>query len=145
MTSPFAAGAAAALALALALALSGGPALAEVDLFSREAFIGRLDLRFAAGDGEQSWLDGGFGKTRFGGDADGGFKAHMKVAEASIEWRPRFNWEWQAVVGAQVQQGQSKDIDLGEAYLQYKPVPRGETRFSARRNSSNWPCSACRR
>jgi hypothetical protein len=118
--------------MAAALTLAAGPAFAEVDLFSREAFVGRLDLRFAAGDGEQSWLNGGFGKTRFGGDADGDYKLHAKVAEASVEWRPRFNWEWQAVVGAQVQQGQSKDIDLGEAYLQYKPVPSGETRFSAR-------------
>lgn len=119
-------------AAATALSLLSSPALAQIDLFSREAFVGRMDLRVAAADGETSWVDGGFGKTRFGGGRDGDFKAHAKVAEASLEWKPRFNWEWQAVVGAQVQHGQDRDIDLGEAYLQYKPVPRGETRFSAR-------------
>jgi hypothetical protein len=119
-------------AAAAVLSLAAGPACAEVDLFARESFVGRLDLRFAASDGEPSWLDGGFGKTRFGGDRSGDYKLRAKVAEASIEWKPRFNWEWQAVIGAQIQHGQDRDIDLGEAYLQYKPVPRGETRVSSR-------------
>ena len=116
---------------ALAWACLGGPALAEADLFSPETLAGRLDLRLGASDGERSWVDGGFGKTRFSGAKDG-WAVRPQVAEAALEWKPRFNWEWQGVVSAEMQPRQSPKVDLGEAYIQYKPVPHSDTHFSAR-------------
>ncbi|HZZ35888.1 MAG TPA: hypothetical protein VFE03_09195 [Caulobacteraceae bacterium] len=120
---------AAALMGALALA---GAAEAQVDLVSPETVHGMIDLRLAGVDGERSFVDGGFGKTRFSGAADGDFKLHATVAEAALEWTPRLNWEWSALVDVDVQPGQEKPVDISQAYVLFKPVPLSQTRFQAK-------------
>lgn len=108
------------------------PAVAQVDLFAPDTISGMLDIRVAAADGERSWLDGGFGKTRFSGGANGGWAAHLTVGEADLIWRPRLTWDLSAVIVGEVQPDHDNGPRLGEAYLVYKPTPTGATRFSAR-------------
>lgn len=113
-------------------ALTAGPARAEIDLISPETLSGMVDLRLALADGETSWTRKGYGKARFGGDRDGGPRAHAELAEAAVQWRPRVDWAWSGVFTAQFQPGQEHEVDIVEAYVAYKPVPTSPVRFSGR-------------
>jgi hypothetical protein len=90
-----------------------------------------LDIRAVAADGEPSWTDGGFGKTRFGGD-QGDPAATPVLAEAALIWQPELRWDLRGTVAVAAQHEQDQPVDLIEAFLAYKPVPRGSTRTSAR-------------
>jgi len=103
-----------------------------VDFFSREAFRGLIDVRAALSDGEPSWVDGGFGKTRYGGDSGRNFQPDLHMANAILEWRPRLGWSLSGVVDLEVQSDPETTIDFTEAYLQYKPLLPGGTKVSAR-------------
>jgi hypothetical protein len=109
-----------------------GHACAQVDLVSPETVHGLVDLRLSAANGESSFADGGYGKTRFGGGAGGGDRVRASVAEAALEWKPRLNWEWSAVVDITAQPGQEHAVDVAQAYAVFKPVPRSDTRFQVR-------------
>ena len=112
--------------LTLALAGVAGPALAEPDLFSRETVAGVVNLRAANADGEPSWLDGGFGKSRFGDET-------TVLADGVIEWRPKLSWSLSAVVDGVVQPDLDRDkVDLNEAYVLYKPLGSGNVRLQGR-------------
>ncbi len=117
-------------ALASLLAGASG-ASAEPDLFSRQAFEGAIDLRAIDANGQPSFLTGGFGRTRFGGDGPGD-RARAALAEAELIWKPQLAWAVGAVVDVEHQQGQQHAIDLSEAYLTLRPTPTSTTRFSAR-------------
>ena len=125
----------AAILLGLGLATSVGPAPASAsaaELFSPQSFTGLIDLRAAGADGERSWLDGGFGKFRFGGDGSGSFQGDAAIADAALAWKPRLSWDLSAVVDGEVQRTDGYHADLIQAYLVYKPVPRGDTRYQVR-------------
>ena len=109
----------------LAATAWSGAAQAQ-DLVSRETFAGVVDVRAYAADGEESWVDDAYGKARYG---DG---AGLDLGEATLAWRPRLNWEWDATVVAQVQPDQTNGVDLGEAFVSYRPVPRGPVRLRMR-------------
>ncbi|HWA59912.1 MAG TPA: hypothetical protein VG939_00985, partial [Caulobacteraceae bacterium] len=98
--------------LAAALVTAAGAARAEPDLVSPDTFHGLIDLRLAAADGEASFTRGGFGKSRYGGDAQGGWRAHPEIAEAALEWKPRLNWEWSAVVDVVARPRQEQPVDV---------------------------------
>jgi hypothetical protein len=115
------------LILLLGVLLAASPALAEPDFLAPETLSGMLDLRLADSQGEKSWLNHDLGKTRVGGD---GFQA--SVGEADIAWRPQFDWEWSGLVEAEDQPDHDGGPRIGQAYLTYKPVPTGETRYSVR-------------
>jgi hypothetical protein len=118
-----------------AFALAGswaGASQAQVDLVSPEAIHGVVDLRVAAADGEPSFTDGGFGKSRYGGDGGGGFNVTPQIANAALEWTPRFGFDISAVIDVLAQPGQEHSVDLGQAYMVFKPVPRSATRFQLR-------------
>jgi hypothetical protein len=110
----------------IALALAAGSARAQSEVFARDTFSGVVDLRAAVSNGEGSWTEGGFGRSRFGGDA-----GHV-TAQADLVWKPQFPWDFSAVVDLQAQPGQTRGVDVGEAFLRFKPVPRGDTRFNVR-------------
>ncbi|MHB8528701.1 MAG: hypothetical protein ACYC8V_04205 [Caulobacteraceae bacterium] len=118
--------------LVVALTAMAGGARAQVDLISAETLHGLADIRMVAADGEASFADGGFGKSRYGGDDRGGYRLRSDLAEAGVEWRPRLTWEWSAVVDAIYQPRRSQVVDLLQAYVVYKPVPRSATSFTAR-------------
>ncbi len=107
-------------------------ALAQVDVVSSEAVHGVVDLRLAAADGEPSFRNVGFGKLRYGGDGGPGLKGAAQLANAALEWTPRIGWEWSAVVDVLAQPDQEHPIDLGQAYIVYKPVPSSPTRLQVR-------------
>jgi hypothetical protein len=107
-----------------ALALAG-PACAQVDLLSRAAFSGQIDVRLSASDGERSWIDGGFGKTRYGGSGSGEV-GRLQLASADLVWRPSLAWDVSAYVDAAVQSSAGNGVDLVEAYALYKPLPRAD-------------------
>ncbi len=108
------------------------PAFAQLDLFSADTISGRLDLRAGAANGETSWVDGGFGKSRFGGSPSGGWEAQGKIADAILQWKPNFSWGLSGVVDAEYQSDQKNPLGFTEAYLQYKPLLAGGTHVSAR-------------
>jgi hypothetical protein len=118
-----------------AFALAGawaGACQAQVDLISPDAIHGVVDLRVAAADGEPSFEDGGFGKSRYGGDGGASFKVTPQIANAALEWTPRFGFDVSAVIDVLAQPGQEHSVDLGQAYVVFKPVPRSATRFQLR-------------
>jgi hypothetical protein len=118
--------------LALALAGAAAPAHAEMDLFSRAAFSGLVDLRLATADGEKGWLDGGFGKLRYGGDRQGDWKVKAEVADAALIWKPQFSGALSGLVDVEAQPEQRPSPDLVQSFVQFKPVPKGSFRYSAR-------------
>src|SRR6185503_8621149 len=85
---------------------------------------------------ETSWLDGGFGKLRYGGDS-GETKARGQIASADLAWKPQFSFNLSGLVSVTHQAGQSSDVDLNEAFLSYRSGP-APTRFSARAGAF-WP------
>ncbi len=118
-----------------ALALFAGlvatsPAAAQTDLFSKDTVSVEGDLRIAAVNGEPGWIDGGFGKLRFGSDGTGTVKA--KVAEVDAAWKPRIGWALSGLVSITHQAGQDRAVDVNEGFIKFKPVPKGNTRISAR-------------
>jgi hypothetical protein len=122
-----------ALGAAMFAAATASPCTAQVvDLFSPATIHGVVDLRAGAADGETSFTLAEFGKARFGGDGGPGLRGNVEVANATLEWTPRFSWDLSAVVDAVVQPGQELPIDIGQAYLLYKPVPTSSTRFQFR-------------
>lgn len=108
------------------------PACAQSDAFSPAAFSGFIDLRAAAADGETGWLDGGFGKARFGGDADGDLKTDAQIVDAVLQWHPHFSFGLSGVVDLDYQSDQDDPLGVTEAFIQYKPLTSGANRYSVR-------------
>ena len=107
------------------------PAMAEVDLFSRDTFSGIADLRLGVSSGENSWNEGGFGKTRFGGGDGGKTSVRGQLASADLVWNPSVD-DFSMVLDLQYQPEQTHAVDLAQAYLQYKPAPVNDLRLMAR-------------
>jgi hypothetical protein len=120
-----------AIAGAFSLVPSTAGIAAPADPIRPETLTAVLDLRGAAGDGEPSWTDGGFGKTRFGGE-QGGAEARPVLAEAALIWEPELRWDLRGTIAVAAQHEQDHPVDLVEAFLAYKPVPGGPIRLSAR-------------
>ncbi|ESQ86628.1 hypothetical protein ABAC460_22640 [Asticcacaulis sp. AC460] len=116
--------------LALAAALTGSaasPGLAQTELFSPETVKAWVDVRLTATDGERGWLDGGFGKTRYGGNDDG---AHL--AQAVMVWQPRLADTVTAYVIGQYVPESDEPFGIEEAFVKWKPVPKSALRYSVR-------------
>lgn len=118
------------LVAATALAWAGAAA-AEPDLFGPDTFSGLLDLRLQAADGEPSFLRGGTGKL----DASGGggeLAVRPRLDLATLAWRPDLGGGVSGYVTVQAQTHQEDAVDLAEAFVAWRPVPRSSTRVSAR-------------
>jgi hypothetical protein len=105
----------------------------RVGLADAEAHViayGTVEL--AGSDGERSWLDGGFGKGRYGGGSDGDFRIRPRLAEAGVVLQPRFSWALGATIVGVAQHGQDHPLDVSEAFLTYRPLPVGGVRFQVR-------------
>ncbi|HET9159530.1 MAG TPA: hypothetical protein VFN88_02875 [Caulobacteraceae bacterium] len=111
--------------LALTGACLAGPAFAQPDLFSPSTIGGVVNGRAVSGDAEKSWTDGGFGKSRFGDRSDG-------LIDGVVQWRPRLGWSLSGVVDVVGQPDLIKKLDVNEAYLLFKPLGSGGTRWQAR-------------
>ncbi|QUD87190.1 hypothetical protein [Phenylobacterium montanum] len=107
----------------LVLASAPTAALAQsqaglAQLIAPQTFSAYLDLRATASDGEKSWLDGGFGKTRYGGEG-----ARLSVGEAAIAWNPYLTSNLDAVVEGEIQPDHDHGARIGEAFVRYRPLP----------------------
>lgn len=110
-----------AVAMVVVLHLIAGAAQAQA-----LEFEGYLDVRAAVVPDETSWLDGGLGKTRFGGKDDawsGGaaLTAAFQVtpallASATVQYRPELE----------------RPFDLLEGYVRYRPVSITPWRWSVK-------------
>jgi hypothetical protein len=96
-----------------------------------------IDFRIVLTDGERSWTDGGFGRSRFGG---GGANADVYAvpAEAELVWHGPIAWNLQGTLAVAAQDEQDQPVDLIEAYATWRPVPSGPTRWSVRAGMF-WP------
>ena len=129
---------AAAIAAALAALAWSAPALADAPHLDLPANLTAvIDFRIVLTDGERSWTDGGFGRSRFGGGGDG-IDVHAVPAEAELVWHGPIAWNVEGTLAASYQDGQDQPVDLIEAYATWRPVPRGATRFSVRAGMF-WP------
>lgn len=93
---------------------------------------GYIDLRAALADGQSSWLNGDYGKARYGGDRDLKLRGRFEVAEAAVIWHPRFSQTAGAVVHLQYEPGQDHAVDIIESYLSFKTAPGSFLRASGK-------------
>jgi hypothetical protein len=115
----------------VALSLVCWPAQAfGQDLFDPETIEANADLRASTVGGEDSFMDGGFGKLRYGGD-DGDTALRARVASLDVAWKPRISWDFSGLISVSYQSQLKESPDLSEAYLSYRSGP-AETGFSAR-------------
>lgn len=107
------------------------------DLFSPRAFTVLTDIRLAAANGGKSFVDGGFGKTRFQGKAGDDFNPIIAPIEADIVWNPRFTSALSANVSVALQRDHD-GVDIMEAFVTYLPSQGGPVRLSGRAGLM-WP------
>lgn len=98
---------------------------------SGRALFVQGDIRLTGADGENSWLDGGFGKARFGSD-DGDFSVRPRAVEGDVVWKPQLSWSLDATIAAVAQDGQEHAVDLSEAYLSFRRDPIGRVKLAGR-------------
>jgi hypothetical protein len=107
-------------------------------ILSSDSVSGLLDGRLAVANGARSWVDGGLGKTRFDGTADGDYQAYAVSVEADLIWTPRFSSAFSGNVSVAWQRDQEHAADLIEAFFNYLPISTGNVSFSARAGLM-WP------
>lgn len=83
-----------------------------------------LDLRLVESDGRDTFLDGGLGKLRFDADDDG-----VQLGRARLAWRGAVGGNWHASVDLSAWSLDDHNaVDLTEAWLEWRPVPRSAWR-----------------
>ena len=128
----------AALFLSLLLVVPVSARAAELDLFSGQALSISGDLRMTAANGEQTWLNEGFGKLRSQGSPGGDWRLRPELGTVDLMWEPRLGFAWSATVVGTLQGGSRTEAGLSEAFLSYKPMRSEKLRFSARAGLM-WP------
>jgi hypothetical protein len=108
------------------------------DILSRKTVTILLDGRLAVANGERSWTNRGFGKTRFQGDSDGDYRAYAVPVEAALIWTPRFTDSLSASVSTAWQRDQQHAVDLLEAFVSFMPPQKGPVGFAVRAGVM-WP------
>jgi hypothetical protein len=90
--------------------VGAGAALADAPVFS-----GYGDLRFVVpGDDDDTWLEGGLGKTRFANE-DGGVE--FRFGEIAGEGRWQIDPEFMVMAGVRYDEDQRTKLDLIEAFV----------------------------
>jgi hypothetical protein len=110
----------------------------DTDIFSKNTVSVILDARMVVSNGEKSFVNGGFGKTRFQGNSDGGYRARFVPDEADLVWEPRFTKSLSANVSAAYQRDHEHRFDLIEAFVNYLPQTDAKVFVSARAGLM-WP------
>lgn len=114
------------------------PAPSGTDILSGRTLSILLDGRLVAVNGEKSFLDRGFGKTRFSGASDHDMRGNPLPMEADLIWTPRFTNSVSGNVSATWQRDQEKPVDLLEAFVTFLP-PRGEHVSFSAKAGLYWP------
>lgn len=114
-----------AAALLVALAATPAPAAEAGDA---HAFTGAVDLSVVVADTPlDSWLEGGNGKLRFDQDHDG-----LRFSRAFLDYRGRLAPTVNARVTLDAVDDVSNKVDVTEAFLEWRPVPRSAWRLRSR-------------
>jgi hypothetical protein len=93
------------------------------------SFSGYVDVRLVVPGGERSWVDGGWGKFRFGASQPSpNFRVAEAVGQASIAFTPQLH----TVVLARVEPEDRAGLDLLEAYAAWRPQAESALRWSAK-------------
>jgi hypothetical protein len=122
----------AAFAAAVTALAWSAPAFAEPPRLELPANLTAvIDFRVVLTDGEHSFADGGFGKSRFGGGGEDP-EVHAAPATAELVWHGPIAWGLSGTIAAAYQDSQDQPVDLIQAFATWRPVPRGATRFSVR-------------
>lgn len=112
----------------LTLAASG-QARADTE-FLGGAVTGLVDLRASLTGGELGWTEGGFGKLRYGGHG-GDEVGRLDLARAALTWRPHIG-ELDSYIHFEIDPDGSHAVDIDEAYVKWKPLPKGPVATSLR-------------
>jgi len=102
----------------------------DTDILSADTLTLMLDGRFVLANGATSFADGGFGKTRFDGDANRDLQPQVLPVEAALIWQPRFTSSLNGNVSIAWQNDQQNPVDVLEGYLTFIPRRRGNINFS---------------
>jgi hypothetical protein len=92
-----------------------------------EQLRGFIEFGAAVADGEDSWIDEGFGKTRFSGDED-----IEGWARGILLWRPQLGWNLDGYVTLAADTQLNPVVDVIEAYVNYRGAPSQGWRLSGR-------------
>ena len=111
---------------ALALGLAAPAHASDLDLFGADTVSLSADARLIAADGETSWVNGGFGKLRYGD------RLGPRLGNADLVWQPRLGWRIGATIVGSVNGGSRAEAGLSEAFLSIRSSPGGTVRWSAR-------------
>jgi len=110
------------------LAAAGALALRAFSAGAVEhSFEGLLDLRLFATDSDRVWLDEGLDKGRFGGSDE-----PLQLGAAILD----YSAHWSSIVTTRLvvasYDGTDEPIDLTQAYLEIRPLPRSAWRWQGR-------------
>jgi hypothetical protein len=119
-------------------ALCGSPAEAsDLHLFTPETLELSGDVRLVAVNGEESWVDGGFGKLRSGSHGD--WKLQPQLGNVDLVWKPQFTWSLSATIVGALQGGQRTQAGLSQAYLSFRPMRSASGTALSARAGLMWP------
>ncbi len=94
----------------------------------RHNVTGRVDLTLVgANSDEASWLHGGAGKLRFDDAHDG-----LRVSRAFLEYRGQLGPGWLAHATINAHDRIEEKIDITEAFLEWRPLPKSAWRLRSR-------------
>ena len=117
------------MALLLAVGTSAAQAESSFPEFSFEGFI---DARISRSSGQQSFFEGGLGKTRYGTGEDGDNATRTNLAEVSLLATTKYSWSLSSFVHVKFDPEQKNNIDIVEAFVTYKPLSSSAFKFKAR-------------
>jgi len=90
------------------------------------------DVKLVGTDNALGWLDGGQGKTRFGGDRQDGRRLTGAIGEVSAVGLGQFGSAFSGYLHLRFDREQDVPIDIVESFLAYRPVSTSAWRFNAK-------------
>jgi hypothetical protein len=98
---------------------------AQSDAPSRQHLVAGVDISYVDASGLDSWTDGSIGKLRYDGDSDG-----LVISRAFVEYDTRLTDTISVNAVAEFYDDDiGSSMDLTEAYLEWRPVPRSANRY----------------
>lgn len=111
------------------LAACGLLAVASEALAVEVSFDGYIDLRLVVPPKEVGWVDGGLGKTRFGGDQP---SPNFRIAEAIGQGTVAVTNDLHAVAVLRLEPEQRTGVDILETYVTWHPEAVGDWRWTVK-------------
>ena len=94
----------------------------------RHQVTGAMDMSYVrANSGQASWLHGGSGKLRFDENHDG-----LRVSRMFVDYRLRLTTTLFGRATVNVNNDVGNKVDLTEAFVEWRPLPRSGWRFRTR-------------